>query len=54
MADVSPAAWLLVEEYLADSLADNDDDDKKIRKCETIALEKKKRRLEDSASNKRG
>ena len=54
MADASPAGWGLVEEYLSNALADNDDDDKKIRRCETAALEKRKRRLEKPNSNKRG
>jgi hypothetical protein len=53
LADGSPAGWGLVEEYLKNSLADDDTDDRKIRKCEQVALEKKKRRIEES-TNKRG
>ena len=48
MADRSPAGWGLIKEYLADSLADDDSDEKKIRRCEEAALQKKKRRIEDS------
>ena len=54
MADVSPAGWGLVEEYLANELADDDSDDRKIRKCEAAALEKIKKRREESNGNKRG
>jgi hypothetical protein len=54
LADASQAGWGLVDEYLSHKLADDDDDDKWIRKCETLALEKKRRRLDDSTGNKRG
>jgi hypothetical protein len=54
LADASPAGWGLVEEYLANSLAEDDDDDRKIRRCETAALDKKRRRLDDAANNSNG
>ena len=38
MADRSKAGWKVVEEYLTDEIASNDEDDKKIRKAEKRAL----------------
>ena len=49
MADRSPAGWGLIREYLADSLADDDSDEKKIKRCEEAALSKRKRKFEDTS-----
>ena len=40
-ADTSEAGWLAVEEYVQNPLADNSDDDKKMRSAATRALAKK-------------
>ena len=42
LADNSEAGWLVVEEYESDALAENSEDDKKIRKAQDKALRKKK------------
>ena len=43
MADNSPNGWHTVAEYLSDDLAENSDDDRKIKKAETKAEAKRKR-----------
>ena len=43
MADRSVAGWRTVEEYKPDDLADNSDDEKKIRTAETRAISKMKK-----------
>ena len=43
LADKSEAGWLAVDEYLADDLARDSDDDKKIRKAQARAMAKKKK-----------
>ncbi len=48
LADKSEAGWLAVDEYLADDLASDSDDDKKIRSAQARASAKKKK----NASNK--
>ena len=40
--DKSEAGWAIVEEYKTDELASDTDDDRKIRRAEKAALEKKK------------
>ena len=42
MADKSPAGWDIVDEYEADPIASDSDDNKKIRQAENRALRKKK------------
>ena len=42
LADRSPAGWATVYEYLSDSLADNSEDEKKMRAAERRALMKKR------------
>ena len=42
LADKSEAGWAIVEEYQTDELASDTDDDRKIRRAEKAALEKKK------------
>jgi hypothetical protein len=54
IADKSPAGWASVAEYLQSELADNEADDKKIRRAETVALEKRKRRQDDAQANHGG
>jgi hypothetical protein len=54
LADGSPAGWGLVEEYMRKDLAKDDNDDRKIRRCETAALEKKRRRIEESGKKSKG
>lgn len=44
IADKSPAGWDTVNEYLSDELASDSEDDKKLRRAEKRALEKKKPR----------
>ena len=41
-ADKSPAGWSAVDEYLSDELADNSDDDKRMKAAENRALAKRK------------
>ena len=43
LADNSEAGWAIVEEYQTDELASDTDDDRKIRRAEKAALEKKKK-----------
>jgi len=42
LADKSEAGWLAVEEYESDELADNSDDEKRIKKAQDKATRKKK------------
>lgn len=42
LADKSEAGWLVVDEYESDELAENSEDDKKIRKAQDKAVRKKK------------
>ena len=42
LADKSEAGWLAIDEYIADDLASDSDDDKKIRKAQARAVAKKK------------
>ena len=42
LVDKSEAGWAIVEEYKTDELASDTDDDRKIRRAEKAALEKKK------------
>ena len=42
LAAKSEAGWAIVEEYQTDELASDTDDDRKIRRAEKAALEKKK------------
>ena len=42
LADRSEAGWLVVEEYESDELAEDSEDDKKIRRAEDKAARKKK------------
>ena len=42
LADKSEAGWAIVQEYQTDDLASDTDDDRKIRRAEKAALEKKK------------
>jgi hypothetical protein len=46
LADVSSAGWGFVEEYERNSLADNAEDDREIRRAEAAAVAKKKRKYE--------
>ncbi len=51
LTDRSEAGWLVVEEYESDELAEDSEDDKKIRRAEDKAARKKKQLLQ--MSNKR-
>jgi len=48
LADKSDAGWLAVDEYLADDLASDSDDDKKIRSAQARASAKKKKNITKS------
>jgi hypothetical protein len=52
MADNSPAGWGLVQEYLGNDIASDEEDDKKIKRAEAAVEKKYKRKLEAEA--KRG
>jgi hypothetical protein len=52
LADKSDAGWLVVEEYESDELAEDSEDDKKIRKAQDKAARKKKQLLQ-TKTNKR-
>ena len=59
MADKSKAGWKLVEEYLTDDVASDEEDDKKIKKAEKqelakIADDKEKRKKDYGASSSKG
>jgi hypothetical protein len=54
IADSSPAGWGTVEEYVSNSLAEDDEDDRRLRRAETAALTKFKRRVEFPARGGRG
>ena len=41
IADRSPQGWATVKEYVSDVLADNSDDEKRLRKAEKSATAKK-------------
>ena len=45
LADKSEAGWLVVDEYESDELADDSEDDKKIRRAQDKAVRKKKQLL---------
>ena len=45
LADKSEAGWLAVDEYESDELADDSEDDKKIRRAQDKAVRKKKQLL---------
>ena len=51
LADKNDGGWLVVEEYQSDDLADDSEDDKRIRKAQANAARKKKQIIQ--ASNKR-
>ena len=46
MADSSPVGWAIVDEYEQSELADSAEDDQRIRRAETAAIAKRKRKLE--------
>ena len=46
LADKSEAGWLIVDEYESDELAEDSEDDKKIRKAQDKAARKKKQLLQ--------
>ena len=52
MADNSPAGWGLVQEYLGNDIASDEEDEKKIKRAEVAVEKKNKRKLETEA--KRG
>ena len=45
IADSSPSGWNTVNEYLSSPVADNEDDDKRIKRAEKLALEKYQSRI---------
>jgi hypothetical protein len=54
LADNSQVGWAFVEEYEQLDLADNPEDDVRIRRAELAAIAKKKRKLETSLRGARG
>eukprot|EP00731_Ephydatia_muelleri_P024214 Em0016g485a len=54
LADRSELGWSVVEEYKADELADNSEDEKKIvraeKEAERKALKRKKRRMDEQST----
>ena len=54
MADESPAGWGLVREYVKHSQAADEQDDAKIRRCETAALAKIKKRKTETTPRGKG
>jgi hypothetical protein len=54
LADNSQVGWAFVEEYEQLDLADNPEDDHRIRRAELAAIAKKKRKLESSGRGARG
>jgi hypothetical protein len=52
LADQSSAGWALIDEYVENDLASDEEDERKIRRAETAALAKRKRRFD--AANNRG
>ena len=53
LADKSDAGWLVVEEYESDELAEDSEDDKKIRKAQNKASRKKKQLLQTKNKQQR-
>ena len=51
LADKNKAGWLVVEEYEQEELAEDSDDEKRIRRAESQAL---KKRMKQSANNQGG
>jgi hypothetical protein len=51
LADASSVGWAFIEEYTQSDLADNEEDDRRIRRSEAAAIAKKKQKTE---SNQRG
>ena len=54
MADESPAGWALVREYVKNSQAADEQDDAKIRRCETAALAKLNKRKSEAPQKGKG
>ena len=51
IADKSPAEWNIVQEYLSDDLANDSEDDKKLKPTEARALRKKNLKKNNSVSS---
>ena len=54
MADNSPAGWGLVSEYLGNSLAEDAEDERKMKRAEVACEQKYKRKLEADLSKSKG
>ena len=54
LADSSAVGWAFVEEYLRSDLADDEEEDRYIRRCETAAVEKRRLRQEASTRGRGG
>ena len=52
LADKSEAGWLVVEEYEQEELAEDSDDEKRIRKAQAQALKKRKQNLQTKSTKR--
>ena len=52
LADKSEGGWLVVQEYESDELADNSEDEKKIKKAQEKGSKKRKQQLQAKAAKK--